>query len=88
MVAMGSVVARFISRPDHLRALQSHVILDIANESLSFMRRGLNEETADAVCRIVLAETEVAAVAITNTEHDPRFCGYRREPSQRRAGRS
>lgn len=75
MVAMGSVVARFVSRPDHLRALQSHVILDIANESLSYMRTGLTEETADAVCRIVLAETEVAAVAITDRDRILGFAG-------------
>ncbi len=75
MVAMGSVVARFVSRPDHLRALQSHVILDIANESLEHLRRGLTEETADAVCRIILVETEVAAVAITDRERVLGFAG-------------
>lgn len=75
MVAMGSVVARFVSRPDHLRALQSHMILDIANESLAYMRRGLNEQTADAVCRIILAATEVAAVAITDRDRVLGFAG-------------
>lgn len=75
MVAMGSVVARFVSRPDHLRALQSHVILDIANASISYMRQGLTEETADAVCRIILEETEVAAVAITDRDVVLGFAG-------------
>ena len=74
-VAMGSVVARFVTRPDHLKARQSHVILEIANESLSYLRQGLAEETAGAVCRIILAETEVAAVAITDTEHVLGFAG-------------
>lgn len=75
MVAMGSVVARFISRPDHLRALQSHVILDIANESLAYMRQGLTEDTAREVCRIILNQTEVAAVAITDQEAVLGFAG-------------
>jgi len=75
MVAMGSVLSRFIRRPDHLRARQSHQILDIANESLAFLRTGLDEETADAVCRIILKEAEVAAVAITDTERILGFAG-------------
>ena len=49
------VWARFATRPDHVRALQSHMILNVANEALSYMRQGLTEESAQAVCRIVLA---------------------------------
>jgi len=75
VVAMGSVIARFVSRPDHLRAIQSQQILDIANESLSYLRRGLDFETAGEVCRIILSEAEVAAVAITNTERILGFAG-------------
>jgi two-component system sensor histidine kinase LytS len=75
MVAMGSVISRFVRRPDHLKARQSHQILDIANESLAFLRTGLDEETAGAVCRIVLKEAEVAAVAITDTEKILGFAG-------------
>ncbi|MDH4139479.1 MAG: histidine kinase [Coriobacteriia bacterium] len=75
LVAMGSVVARFVRRPDHLRAQQSHKILEIANESLGYLRKGLNEQTAGAVCRIILVETEVAAVAITDTDHVLGFAG-------------
>jgi len=75
VVAVGSVIARFVRRPDHLRALQSQEILDIANESLAYLRRGLDFETAAAVCRIILSEAEVAAVAITNTERILGFAG-------------
>ena len=75
MIAMGMVVARFITRPDHLRAMQSHQILDVANETLSYLRRGLDEETAQAVCRLALRETEAAAVAITDTETILGFAG-------------
>jgi len=75
VVAVGSVIARFVSRPDHLRAIQSEQILSIANESLAYLRRGLDFETADAVCRIILKEAEVAAVAITNGERILGFAG-------------
>ena len=75
VVAVGSVIARFVSRPDHLRAIQSEQILSIANESLSYLRRGLDFETAEAVCRIILKEAEVAAVAITDGERILGFAG-------------
>jgi len=75
LVAVGSVVARFVTRPDHLKALQSHQILEIADQSLVHLRRGLDEETAQAVCRLALAESEAAAVAITDTEKVLGFAG-------------
>ena len=86
--ALALVIARFATRPDHVRALQSHKILEIANEALAYMRQGLTEESAQAVCRIVLAETEAAAVAITDTERRPRLRGRRRGPPRGRAARS
>lgn len=75
LVALGGVAARFIRRPDHIQAMQSHLILEIANESLAYLRRGLTEESAQAVCRIALSETEAAAVAITDTERILGFAG-------------
>ena len=74
-VGLALVIARFATRPDHVRALQSHKILEIANEALAYMRQGLNEESAQAVCRIVLSDTEAAAVAITDTERILGFAG-------------
>ncbi len=75
MVAFGSVIARMATRPDHLKALQSHQILEIADRSLAYLRRGLDQETAGAVCRLALEESEAAAVAITDTETVLGFAG-------------
>ncbi len=75
LVAVGSVVARLITRPDHLRAMQSHQILEIAERSLAHLRRGLDAETAQEVCRLALEESEAAAVAITDTETVLGFAG-------------
>ncbi len=75
LIAMGSVVARWVSRPDHLKAMQSDSILDIANRSLSHLRKGLDAETAGEVCRLALMRTEAAAVAITDTEQILGFAG-------------
>ncbi len=74
-MGLALVIARFATRPDHVRALQSHKILEIANEALAYMRQGLNEESAQEVCRIVLADTPAAAVAITDTERVLGFAG-------------
>ena len=74
-VAMALAVARWITRPDRLRADQSHAILRIADESLAHLRRGLDEETAQAVCRIVLERTDAAAIAITDTTRILGFAG-------------
>lgn len=74
-VALGTVAARLRTRPDHLRAMQSQQILEIADRSLGYLRRGLDHETAQAVCRIALQESEAAAVAITDTVSVLGFAG-------------
>jgi two-component system sensor histidine kinase LytS len=66
---------RLISRPDHIKALQSHQIVVIADRSLAYLRRGLDAETAQEVCRLALEESEAAAVAITDTETVLGFAG-------------
>lgn len=75
LVSVGSLVARFMTRPDHLQAQQSHRILEVANRSLAHLRRGLDEASAREVCRIALEETEAVAVAVTDTERVLGFAG-------------
>jgi two-component system sensor histidine kinase LytS len=75
-VAAGALAAHFVARPVHLEARRSHQILKIADESLSHLRLGgLTQETARVVCRIVLAESEAKAVAITDTRQILGFAG-------------
>lgn len=71
----GAILIRMTSRPDHLKAVQSQQILDIANESLAYMRQGLTPATAQAVCRLALRETEAASVAITDRDTVLGFAG-------------
>jgi two-component system sensor histidine kinase LytS len=75
VIALSLVAGRFTTRPDHLRALQSHQILSVADEALAYMRRGLTEESAQAVCRIVLEAARADAVAITDTRNVLGFAG-------------
>ncbi len=75
IAALGSAVARIATRPDHMKAQQSHRILEIADRSLAYLRRGLDSETAQEVCRLALSQSEAAAVAITDTESVLGFAG-------------
>jgi two-component system sensor histidine kinase LytS len=77
LTAMGvaAIWIRMASRPDHLRAVQSQQVLDIANESLAFMRKGLTPYTAQEVCRLILHRTDADAVAITDREIVLGFAG-------------
>lgn len=78
-VSFGGLYMRIVSRPDHVRALQSDAMLRIANESVAYLRHGLDTETADAVCRIVLRESEAAAAAITDGDRVLGFAGVGEE---------
>lgn len=49
--------------------------LQIANETLPFLRQGLNEETAQKAAEIILKISDVAAVAITNRERVLAYVG-------------
>ena len=68
IVAVVSLIGRFVARPDRLRARQSQQTLEIVNQCLPYLREGLDAETAREVCRIILAESDAAAVAVTDTE--------------------
>ena len=78
-ISFAGVYQRMMSRPDHVRALQSDSMLSIASESLPFLRQGLEEETAGQVCRIVLGETEAVAVGITDRDCVLGFAGVGEE---------
>ena len=75
IVAVGTVAARLLTRPDHMKAMHSHHVLKVADRSLAYLRRGLDAETAQEVCRLALDESEAAAVAITDTERVLGFAG-------------
>ena len=55
--------------PDSVRARQSDTILKIASETLSCLQTGMDIESAQKVCRLLLPATGAQAVAITDKEH-------------------
>ena len=51
---------------EHQEAIQSHKTLEIAGQTLPFLRLGLNQESAKKTAKIILQITDVSAVAITD----------------------
>ncbi|MCL4499557.1 MAG: histidine kinase [Chloroflexi bacterium] len=62
----GIIGLKVAPEAEHTRALQSHRILEIANETLPYLRQGLSFESASPVARIILDRSDAAAVAITS----------------------
>ncbi len=61
-----TLVYKWKEGPERVRAMQSHLILSIANETVSHLRRGFNTTTCEEVAKIILKTSDVDAVAITN----------------------
>lgn len=74
-VALGSEVAHRLASRDHAQAELSHRVLEIADESLVHLCRGLDRQTAQAVCHIILERSGAAAIAMTDTSHVLGFAG-------------
>ena len=53
--------------PDHLRALQSQMILDTASASMDRLRDGLNPGAAEDVCRLILEHSAADTVVLCDT---------------------
>lgn len=60
------IVYNVISDQEKTTALQAQKTLRIANQTLGYLRKGMNHDTALAVCDILHRELEPSAVAITN----------------------
>lgn len=64
-------LVRYLQKCGKMCALEDHPLdptLRIANETLPFLRRGLNEDTAGKTVEIIKTIADVAAVAITDRE--------------------
>ncbi len=60
---------------DYVKARQSDRTLDLASRTLPFMSQGLDLESAQAVCDLLLPATNANAVAITDREKILGFAG-------------
>ncbi len=60
------IVHNVISQQEKVTALQAQKTLRIANQTLGYLRTGMNADTAQAVCNILFRELQPSAVAMTN----------------------
>ena len=69
---------------EQIAAIQAQKVLEIADLTLPYFRKGLNQESAQKAAEIIQKMSHVAAVSITNTEQiiayvglgaDHHFCG-------------
>lgn len=87
-LALVAIIAMFVltiiglrsaGTSDHARARQSNQTLDLASKTVTFMRQGLDSDSAQAVCELLLPAATADAVAITNREYVLGFSGLDRE---------
>ena len=79
MFVLTIISLRSVGTSDHARARQSNQTLDLASKTVTFMRQGLDADSAQAVCELLLPAATADAVAITNRERVLGFSGLDRE---------
>lgn len=60
------IIKSVVNEEEKAAALQAQKSLRIARKTLGYMRQGMNEQSATAVCRILFEEVKASAIAITN----------------------
>ena len=70
------LVIRLSMDPDSVRARQSDAMLRLASSTLENMQDGLNRESAQEICQLLLPSTAAIAVAITDKEQILGYAGY------------
>ncbi|WP_318616076.1 sensor histidine kinase [Sporosarcina sp. YIM B06819] len=63
------IVHNVISEQEKVTALQAQKTLRIANQTLGYLRKGMNADTTQTVCDILFCELKPSAVAMTNQTH-------------------
>jgi two-component system sensor histidine kinase LytS len=79
IIALAFIMVRFSIDPDRLRARQSERMLRLAASTLTYMRKGLNTESAEKVCDLLLPATSANAVAITDRKSILGYAGAEKE---------
>lgn len=61
-----SIIISTIQQEQRMRAVQTHDVLNLANQTLPYFRAGLNEASATQAAQIIKDLMKVSAVSITN----------------------
>ena len=79
MFVLTVVALRTAGDSDHVKARQADQTLALASETVAFMRQGLNTESAQAVCELLLPAVASLSVAITDRDNILGFAGVDKE---------
>lgn len=60
------IIKNVVNEEEKATALQAQKTLRIADQTLAYLRKGMNTHSADAVCRILHEEIPTSAVSMTN----------------------
>ena len=64
----GIILATLLNDPDSIRARQTDSMLKLARQTLAALKDGLNPQSAERICAILLPATNAKVVAITGTD--------------------
>ncbi|WP_339061897.1 sensor histidine kinase [Tepidibacillus marianensis] len=63
-----AIIRSVVHEEDRIEANQAQKVLTIADKTLSYLRQGMNEDSATEISRLLLTTTNASAVSITNRE--------------------
>jgi two-component system sensor histidine kinase LytS len=69
------IIRNVFFEEEKMGSLQAQKALKLADYTLKYMRKGLNEQSAQATCEILLKETRADAVSLTNKDRILAFVG-------------
>ena len=62
------IIKSVINEEEKVGALQAQKALRLAQQTLTYLRNGLTNKTAEIVCKIILKEVNASAISMTNQE--------------------
>ncbi|MCD5325085.1 MULTISPECIES: sensor histidine kinase [Pontibacillus] len=62
------IIRNVLHEEEKVGALQAQKALTLAESTIAYMRRGLNETSAKRTCEIIFKEVDVSAISMTNHE--------------------
>ena len=79
LVLIGYAIMRFVVNPKRMRGIQADRTLQLAKNTLAAIHDGLNSNSADEVCKLLLPYSSALAVAVTDTEQIIGYAGFGKE---------
>lgn len=70
-----AIIQMYLNQEQELRAIQTHDVLDLADNTLPYLRNGLNLKSAQAVVKIIQKYTNFSAISLTSKKQILAYVG-------------